>query len=150
MSVKEEEVRLSRLSPKPTSKRFFEKENPRNDAGVSFVKPREIDKISVQFSGYFTLRKRRRREIAEAGIAAEIRMTSETERRNLPQEKLVLMAVRVHPFPSRTRKLSSLALTILGWKRPGKIGRRQHQKDHDGFHHGPFVYVVDNAVAGVV
>ena len=35
------------------------------------------------------------------------------------------MAVRVHPFPSRTRQLSSLAPTILGWKRPGKIGRRQ-------------------------
>ena len=33
------------------------------------------------------------------------------------------MAVRVHPFPSRTRQLSSLALTILGWKRPGKISR---------------------------
>ena len=35
--------------------------------------------------------------------------------------KSVSMAVRVHPFPSRTRQLSSLALTILGWKRPGKI-----------------------------
>ena len=40
---------------------------------------------------------------------------------------LVLMAVRVHPFPSRTRQLSSLAPKILGWKRPGKIGGRQHQ-----------------------
>ena len=37
------------------------------------------------------------------------------------------MAMRVHPFPSRTRKLSSSTLTILGWKRPGKIGRRQHK-----------------------
>ena len=37
------------------------------------------------------------------------------------------MAVRVHPFPSRTRQLSSLALTILGWKRPGKISRCQHK-----------------------
>ena len=43
-------------------------------------------------------------------------------------EQLVSMAVRVHPFPSRTRQLSSLALTILGWKRPGKISRRQHTK----------------------
>ena len=38
------------------------------------------------------------------------------------------MAVRVHPFPSRTRQLSSLALTILGRQRPGKISRRQHPK----------------------
>ena len=37
-------------------------------------------------------------------------------------EKLVLIRARVHPFPSRTRKLSSLLLTILGWRRPGKIG----------------------------
>ena len=38
----------------------------------------------------------------------------------------VPMAVGVHPFPSRTRQLSPLALTILGWKRPGKICRRRH------------------------
>ena len=36
--------------------------------------------------------------------------------------------MRVHPFPSRTRQLSSLALTILGRQRPGKISRRQHPK----------------------
>ena len=41
--------------------------------------------------------------------------------------KLVLMTVRVHPFPFRTRKLSSLVPTILGWKRPGTIGRCQHK-----------------------
>ena len=35
------------------------------------------------------------------------------------------MAVRVHPFPSRTRKLSSLAPKILGPQGPGKIGRCQ-------------------------
>ena len=40
------------------------------------------------------------------------------------------MAVRVHPFPSRTRQLSSLALTILGRQRPGKISRRQHTQKH--------------------
>ena len=34
----------------------------------------------------------------------------------------MLIRARVHPFPSRTRKLSSLLLTILGWRRPGKIG----------------------------
>ena len=40
-------------------------------------------------------------------------------------QKLVLIAVRVHPFPSRTRKLSSLAPKILGGQLPGKIGRCQ-------------------------
>ena len=38
------------------------------------------------------------------------------------------MAPRVHPFPSRTRKLSWAAPKILGWRRPGKIGRRRHYK----------------------
>ena len=42
--------------------------------------------------------------------------------------QLVLMTVRVHLFPSRTQQLSSLVPTILGWKRPGKIGRRQHKR----------------------
>ena len=35
--------------------------------------------------------------------------------------------MRVHPFPFRTRKLSSSVATILGWRRPGKIARRQHK-----------------------
>ena len=41
-------------------------------------------------------------------------------------EKLVLIAARVHLFPYRTQKLSSLALKILGGKLPGKISRCQH------------------------
>ena len=40
--------------------------------------------------------------------------------------KLVFIATRVHPFPSRTRKLSSLVPTILGGRPPGKIGKCQH------------------------
>ena len=40
----------------------------------------------------------------------------------------VLIAVRVHPFPSRTRQLSSLAPKILGWRRPGKIGSADTKK----------------------
>ena len=39
----------------------------------------------------------------------------------------MLIAARVHPFPYRTRKLSSLALKILGGKLPGKISRCQHK-----------------------
>ena len=35
---------------------------------------------------------------------------------------------RVHLFPFRTQKLSSVVPKILGWKRPGKIGIRQHEQ----------------------
>ena len=48
------------------------------------------------------------------------------------------MTVRVHPFPSRTRQLSSLVPTILGWKRPGKIGRCQHKENTLDFGLGCF------------
>ena len=34
----------------------------------------------------------------------------------------MLIRARVHPFPFRTRQLSPFLLTILGWRRPGKIG----------------------------
>ena len=39
--------------------------------------------------------------------------------------KLVKITARVHPYPFRTRKLSSPVPKILGWKRPGKIGHCQ-------------------------
>ena len=48
-------------------------------------------------------------------------------RRESDCKKLVSIAARVHPFPFRTRKLSSSVPKILGWKRPGKIGRCQHK-----------------------
>ena len=48
------------------------------------------------------------------------------------------MTVRVHPFPSRTRQLSSLVPTILGWKRPGTIGRCQHKKNSSDLGQGGF------------
>ena len=35
---------------------------------------------------------------------------------------LVLIVTRVHPFPFRTRKLSSFTPKILAWRRAGKIG----------------------------
>ncbi len=41
----------------------------------------------------------------------------------------VSIAMRVHPFPSRTRQLSSSVPTILGGQPPGKIGRRRHKKE---------------------
>ena len=37
-------------------------------------------------------------------------------------QKLVLIVMRVHLFPSRTQKLSSCTPTILGGRLPGKIG----------------------------
>ena len=42
--------------------------------------------------------------------------------------KLVSITVRVHPFPFRTRKLSSSVATILVWRRTGKIARCQHKR----------------------
>ena len=41
---------------------------------------------------------------------------------------MVLIRARVHPFPSRTRKLSSLAPKILVWRRTGKIGYANTKK----------------------
>ena len=37
----------------------------------------------------------------------------------------VSMTQRSHLFPFRTQKLSSVVPKILGWRRPGKIGRRR-------------------------
>ena len=38
------------------------------------------------------------------------------------------MVTRVHLFPFRTQQLSSFTVTILGWRRPGKITQRLHLK----------------------
>ena len=53
---------------------------------------------------------------------SELSPKAEAKNMELVSMKSVLIAVRVHPFPSRTRQLSSLAPKILGWRRPGKIG----------------------------
>ena len=37
--------------------------------------------------------------------------------------------MRVHPFPFRTRKLSSFLPTILAWRRAGKIGNANTKPD---------------------
>ena len=42
--------------------------------------------------------------------------------------KLVILTQRVHPFPFRTRKLSSAVATILVWRRTGKIAHCQHRR----------------------
>ena len=41
--------------------------------------------------------------------------------------KSVPMTMRVHPFPFRTRKLSSSVAKILVWRRTGKIARCRHR-----------------------
>ena len=40
--------------------------------------------------------------------------------------KLVFLPQRVHLFPFRTQKLSSVGVKILAWRRAGKITQRQH------------------------
>ena len=40
----------------------------------------------------------------------------------------VMIARRIHLFPYRTQKLSSLALMILGGRPPGKVGRCRFSK----------------------
>ena len=45
----------------------------------------------------------------------------------------VVMAGGFHPFPSRTRQLSPHAPRVLGWKRPGRVGRRRFFKEEVSF-----------------
>ena len=43
----------------------------------------------------------------------------------------VILKQRVHPFPFRTRKLSSVMPKILDWQRSGKIGHGEHGHIND-------------------
>ena len=45
---------------------------------------------------------------------------------NCRSDKSVILTQRVHPFPFRTRKLSSAVPKILIWRRIGKIGHCRH------------------------
>ena len=56
-------------------------------------------------------------------------------------QKLVFITVRPHPFPSRTRKLSSPVPKILGGKLPGKIGLCQQKLPLSFVLRGIFVFV---------
>ena len=68
------------------------------------------------------------------------------------ESKLVLIAVRVHPFPSRTRKLSSLAPKILVWRRTGKIGNANTSGGSFFLRHASLAQSVEHAAVnrGVV
>ena len=41
----------------------------------------------------------------------------------LNKDYVVIIAKRIHLFPFRTQKLSSLALMVLGGQLPGRVGR---------------------------
>ena len=53
--------------------------------------------------------------------------------------ELVLIAVRVHLFPSRTQKLSSPAPTILGGRLPGTIGNANTKASYES--RGHFLWI---------
>ena len=58
--------------------------------------------------------------------------------------QLVFLAVRVHPFPFRTRKLSSPVPTILAWRRAGKIGQRQHKDYGEMINASLRIFIISN------
>ena len=60
------------------------------------------------------------REPVPAG--KKLKNRSETEHGLYPGKPLA----RHHLFPSRTQKLSLSTLIVLGWKRPGRVGRRRN------------------------
>ena len=55
---------------------------------------------------------------------------------------VVIIAKRIHLFPYRTQKLSSLAAMVLGGQPPGRVAR-SHVKAHwsSGQRHRPFTAV---------
>ena len=60
-----------------------------------------------------------------------IKFSCQKIRKQGSAEKSVLQSVfltqRVHPYPFRTRKLSSAVPKILAWRRVGKIGHSRHK-----------------------
>ena len=48
-----------------------------------------------------------------------------TKVNTLYKDYVVIIAKRIHLFPFRTQKLSSLALMVLGGKLPGRVGHSQ-------------------------
>ena len=69
--------------------------------------------------------------ISKSGLYSVLRVhenvTLTREEKRLCAERYkaqpVPMTTRIHLFPCRTQKLSSFVPKILGWRRPGKIGR---------------------------
>ncbi len=93
-------------------------------------------KALEKFSGAFSRSFARPLEALDAGKGEKsLYMTRQNECSKAAgyggerQAELVLLTVRVHPFPFRTRKLSSPVPTILVWRRTGKIGQRQYKEE---------------------
>ena len=72
---------------------------------------------------------------------SELSRKAEAKDMEFVSTKSVLIAVRVHPFPSRTRQLSSLAPKILGWRRPGKIGSADTKNKRSGLTGAGLFYI---------
>ena len=72
-----------------------------------------------------TVRSRRGRNEVQTPDISLVLMYPITSSREHTHEILVTLAERPHPFPSRTRKLSSPAPKILRGQPLGKIGRRR-------------------------
>ena len=60
---------------------------------------------------------------------------------NLEKRFPVVMAKGFHLFPSRTQKLSPSAPMVLGWTRPGRVGRRRIPMKPLAFASGFFVAI---------
>ena len=54
------------------------------------------------------------------------RTQAERQKRAEEVRESVILTQRVHLFPFRTQKLSFAVLTILAWRRAGKISRSRH------------------------
>ena len=72
------------------------------------------------------MRRRERTEVRDRRREKTCHSESEKEQ----AKDLVTIAERSHLFPSRTQKLSSLALMVLGGQLPGRVGRRQFEKSN--------------------
>ena len=66
--------------------------------------------------------------------------------KTIPEEIPVTMAKGSHLFPYRTQKLSLSAPMVLGWRRPGRVGRcripKREAQQMLGFF---FTFLEDNA-----
>ena len=69
------------------------------------------------------------RKIPNTGYQIPIPGMESSSRNQYPDNQTDLLVTTpegVHPFPSRTRKLSPPWPTVLGAQAPGRIGNRQH------------------------
>ena len=68
-------------------------------------------------------------------------------RRKTSSQFPVAMAKGYHLFPYRTQKLRPSAPMVLGWTRPGRVGRRRIQKVENGEQHLRFRISLNSSMA---